>query len=40
MLGEKKGKDFYFHVKIYTDSNTSSMLQHKVESIFFWNSFF
>lgn len=40
MLGEKKGKDFYFHMKIYADSDTVSMLQHKVESIFFLNSFF
>lgn len=40
MLGEKKGKDFYFHMKIYTDSDTLSMLQHEVGSIFLWNSFF
>lgn len=36
----KKGQDFYFHMRIYADSDTLSMLQHKVESVFFGNSFF
>ena len=40
MLREKKGKNFYFHMNIYADSDTLSMVQHKVDSIFFWNSFF
>lgn len=40
MLGEKiKGRILIFTWK-YTDSDTLSMFQHKVESIFFWNSFF